>query len=155
MAASGTTIMSSLIANKYADMLYQMSQKDQGPFPYEDCRKILREAGDNLYDDLIPDLSAYFYEIYSHSAGAKNLIGWSSVELTRSQKVFRKSFFGRQPKYAPLEPMINQDNTMALAQRMGLYEQMRLGLIKFITSLIEDQRLLNTSQQRNLQEVHH
>jgi predicted patatin/cPLA2 family phospholipase len=146
--------MSSYTANKYADMLYQMSQKDQGPFPYEDCRKILREAGNALYDDLIPDLSAYFYEIYSHSAGAKNLIGWSSVELTRSQKIFRKSFFARQPKYASIESMINQDNTPTLVQRMGLYEQMRLSLTKLITSLIEDQRLLNTSQKKLL-EAHH
>jgi hypothetical protein len=154
LVAPGITGMSSFTANKNAEMLHQMSQEDQGPFPYEDCRKILQESGNALYDDLIPDLSAYFYEIYSHSSGAKNLLSWSNIELVRSQKTFRKSFFRRHPKYAPLELMINQDNTPVLAQRMSLYDQIRLGLIKFITILIEDQRLLDTSQKKLL-EAHH
>lgn len=147
--------MSSYIVSKYADALYEMSQKDRGPFPYEDCRQILREAGTDVYDDLIPDLSSYFYDIYSHSAGAKNLVSWSDIELTRSQKAFRKSFFDRHPKYSPLEPAINLNNASTLAQRMKLYDQLRHNLIKFTSILMEDRKSLNASQQRKQLEVHH
>ncbi len=146
--------MSSYTASKYADTLYQMSQEDQGPFPYEDCKKLLREAGNNLYDDLVPDLNTYFYEIYSYSAGAKNLVAWSSEELTHSRNLFYKSFFDRYPKYTPLQTMINKDNVPTLAQRISLYDQIRLSLTKFISILIDEQVLLKTSQKKLL-EAHH
>lgn len=146
--------MSSYTASKYADTLYQMSQEDQGPFPYEDCKKLLREAGNNLYDDLVPDLNTYFYEIYSYSAGAKNLVAWSSEELTPSRNLFYKSFFDRYPKYTPLQTIINKDNVPTLAQRISLYDQIRLSLTKFISILIDEQVLLKTSQKKLL-EAHH
>ena len=147
--------MNNLVASRYADALYQMSQKDQGPFPYEDCRKLLQEAGNNLYGDLVPDLNTYFYEIYSYSAGARNLVAWSSEELVQSRKLFHKSFFDRYPQYAPLQPVINQDNVPTLAQRMSLYDQMRVKLTKFIKVLIDDHNTLKASQQRKLLEAHH
>lgn len=146
--------MNDLVVSKYADGLYLMSQEDQGPFPYEDCRKLLQEVGNKLYGDLVPDLNTYFYEIYSYSAGAKNLVTWSNEELAQSRKLFHKSFFDRYPQYAALQPIINQDNVPALAQRMSLYNQMRLSLTKFIKVLIDNHNTLKASQQRELLEAH-
>ena len=142
------------LSSNYIASLSEMADSFRGPFPYEDCRKLMKQAGNIKYDDLIPDLNNYFYEIVSHSAGAKNLTAWPSHKLTQSQTALSKSFFQRFPKYHSLESMVDGRNTPDLDLKLRQSEQMRVTLLELIAFELQEQQRSNSALQQKFLQLH-
>ena len=136
------------------DQIHALSSKLSGAFPYDDCNLLfaqLREAGttqtDKRYGDLIPDLDAYLYLVESHSTGVAKLAGWSSSELSVSQKLLKNSFFQTHARYRTLEWMINEINTPRLHQLLTVSNELRSMLQKLIIDTVEESKRINLMRQ--------
>ncbi|MDQ3254788.1 MAG: YxiJ-like family protein [Acidobacteriota bacterium] len=116
--------------------LYQTDSRN--PFPYAGCRKLLRAGGGN-YEDLIPDLNTYFYNIASHSGGVKKILKWPKERLLEARKKLEKSFFEVYPEYKPLEIMITKSDTPDLYEALALHERARMKLLDLLSQLLKEQ----------------
>jgi len=142
--------------NDLVEQVQLLAQQSDAPFPYEDCRKVLREASEALpgqakrYQDLIPDLDSYFYIIDSYAGGVEQALTRPDDELIRASGLFKNSFFQAHPKYKSLEWMINQINTPKLYQEMALRNQLRQILLELFTRRLLHKKALNTKRQEQL-----
>jgi len=138
-----------------AEQIRHLSQKLEGPFPYEDCGQVLSQIREKLdaksakrYADLIPDLSAYFYLVDSHSSGVDFVLKWQASELFVSQSLLKKSFFQTHTRYREIEWMINELNTPNLHMRLTVSNELRLMLQKLMLDLIEETKRVNIARQQ-------
>lgn len=142
--------------NNFVEQVQLLLQQFSGPFPYEDCRRILRDASEALpgqgkqYQDLIPDLDSYFYVVDSYAGGVLQVLERPSIELVRAQGFLKNSFFQMHPKYKSLEWMINQINTPKLYQKVALSNQLRHILLELFTRRLLYTQKSNTIRQEQL-----
>lgn len=130
--------MERMNVNKLASELQHLYQAEfHSPFPYKDCRKLLSEANED-YEDLIPDLDSYFYNIASHCGGVRKILKWSNEQLLKSREQLGESFFVKYPQYKPLEPMITNVNTPDLYARLELCERLRVNLLELLFELLSE-----------------
>lgn len=127
-----------------------------GPFPYADCRTLLGELRGNnsqqgrRYEDLIPDLNSYFYNVYSYASGISQVLGWDGPELFQAREKMRRSFFQVHARYKAIEWMINQIGTPELHRKLGLSNQIRLLLVELITQRLIFEQQVNIERQELL-----
>ena len=147
--------MSTYTHQVLADQIRTLSRKLEGPFPYEDCYQVtaqLREKSDlrgvKRYEDLIPDLDAYFYLVDSHSSGVEFVMKWPTSELVVSQALLKKSFFQTHTKYREIEWMINELNTPKLYIMLTVSDELRVMLQKLMLDLVEETKRVNTARQQ-------
>jgi len=153
---SSITIKMSLYTNQIlADQIRHLSEKLEGPFPYEDCDKVLAQLREKLgpkiakcYQDLIPDLDAYFYLVASHSSGVEFVVEWQTSELVGSQLLLKKSFYQTHTRYREIEWMINEINTPKLHMRLTVCDELRVMLQKLMLDLVEEMKRVNTARQQ-------
>ena len=153
---SSITIKMSLYTNQIlADQIRHLSEKLEGPFPYEDCDKVLAQLREKLdpkiakrYQDLIPDLDAYFYLVDSHSSGVEYVVRWQTSELVVSQGLLKKSFFQTHTRYQEIEWMINEINAPKLHMRLTVSNELRVMLQKLMLDLIEETKRANLVRQQ-------
>lgn len=119
-----------------AALLEVYEEKFHHPFPYEDCRVLLRKE---QHQDLIPDLDAYFYNIASHCFGIENVLKWSSAKLEASRKALSQSFFEKHSQYKQLEQHITDVDTPNLYARFRVCERLRADLTHLISQLLRRQ----------------
>ena len=140
-------------------LIMSLSEGLNKPFPYTDCRKVLQdqfEATPKLekrYHDLIPDLSTYFSDIYSHASGVNYILDWPSNRMVESQNFLKRSFFEAYPKYKSVEWRINQLNTPVLYQEIGVSNQLRSLLRELLSQLLAQRYQANVSRQKHLLSV--
>lgn len=120
------------------ELLSLYKEEYRGPFPYTDSRKLVSEDAER-YQDLVPDLNVYFYQIASHCNGVKKVLKWQRERLLESQTWLAKSFFEAFPKYKPLESLITESNTPDLYSRMILCEKLRAKLLDLLSRLLSEQ----------------
>ena len=77
------------------------------PFPYEDCRKILKQLNYQNHD-LIPCLDVYFSDVAGFCSSGKRVENWSTEKITDAKIKLNKSFFDRFPKLSELKAKINE-----------------------------------------------
>lgn len=155
-SVSLTTIKMSIYTNQVlADQILYLSKKLDGPFPYEDCRQVLAQLREKLdprasrrYEELIPDLDAYFYLVDSHSSGVEHVIRWQVSELVISEGVLKKSFFQTHTRYREIEWMINELNTPKLHMMLTVSNELRVMLQKLIFDLVEESKRVNIARQQ-------
>jgi YxiJ-like protein len=117
-------------------ILRRLEEKRQHPFPYDGCRKILRES-DNRYENLIPDLDIYFSDIAGYCSWGKKILDWPKEKIQEAKERLEEDFFEKYPKYKPLEPMLTETNVPDLHAELALYETMRTKLLQLLTRLSE------------------
>lgn len=134
-----------------------LSKKLGGPFPYEDCRVVMKQIGYSLetreskrYGDLIPDLDAYFYLVSSHSRGIMEFAEWAASEMIVSRELLKKSFFQTHRRYLDIQWMINEINSPVLFMRLTASNELRNMLLKLISDRVEESRRVNTIRQEKL-----
>lgn len=115
----------------------QYQQGFRGPFPYADCRKLLRQDAE-LYESLIPDLDLYFSDIAGYCSDVKRISQWSDERLGEAEKTIRRSFFERHQQYEPLKLEITESNTPDLHKRLALCERLRIKFLELL-SFIDDE----------------
>ena len=138
-----------------ADQIRTLSQKLEGPFPYEDARQVLAQLRENLdskstkrYEDLVPDLDAYFYLVDSHSSGVDFVLKWQASEIVVSQGLLKKSFFQTHTKYREIAWMINELNTPKLHAMLTVSDELRVMLQKLMLDLVEETKRVNAARQK-------
>lgn len=139
-----------------AKQITMLSGELRKPFPYADCRKVLQEAfkanpkQEKRYHDLIPDLSTYFSDIYSHAAGVSHILEWPSDQIVQAQDFLKRSFFDSYSSYKPVEWRVNQLNTPTLYQEIAVSNQLRNLLRELLSQLLFQRRQVNASRQEQL-----
>lgn len=99
------------------------------PFPYEDSRTLLREAG-GQYDGLIPDLDVFFSTIAGYCSWQERVLKWSEEQVREAEVRLANSFFERFPRYGPLERLITESDTPTLHAHIATYEKIRACLLE-------------------------
>jgi len=128
------------------------------PFPYDDCRKVLNEAEaapkhTRRYHDLIPDLSTYFSDIYSHASGVEFLKEWPSDRISQSQAFLKRSFFDAYSAYKSIEWRINEIDTPTLYRDIVVNNQLRNLLLELFSQLLYERVQINEARQKQLLSV--
>lgn len=95
----------------------------QGPFPYDDCWKVLGEETDQ-YEDFIPDLNTYFHAIWSHWSGVEKVLRLPNDRLLTSQKFIGQTFWENFPKYGPLKDRVTENTTPRLHERLEICDEL-------------------------------
>jgi len=136
------------------NQILTLSEKLGGPFPYEDCRVVMRQIGASLeprdskkYGDLIPDLDGYFYLVSSHSQGIMQFAEWAAAEMIVSRELLKKSFFQTHRRYQDIQWMINEINSPMLFMRLTASNELRVMLLKLISDRVEESRCVNMIRQ--------
>ena len=149
--------MSIYTSQVLADQIRHLSEKLGGPFPYEDCGTVLAQLREKLepriarrYEDLTPDLDAYFYLVDSHSSGVDFVVNWQAPEIVVSQALLKKSFFQTHTRYREIEWMINEINTPKLHMMLTVSNELRVMLQKLMLDLIEETSRMSTARQQEL-----
>lgn len=101
-----------------------LAATDQGPFPYEDCRYLLR-TNPGEYEQLIPDLSSHFMTIAGYASNASQIEEWTEERIRLAREHLSNPFFENHPEYELLQRQISPEDTPHLADRLGLYEDLR------------------------------
>jgi hypothetical protein len=76
---------------------------------------------------IVPDLDEYFSFIAGYSSSATRLNERSKDELRRAVPELRRSFFDKNPQYALLKDVI--DDEEALSRQINIADELRLDLI--------------------------
>lgn len=147
--------MSLYTSQALASQILRLSEKLSGPFPYDDCFQVTAQLREKLdlrgvkrYEDLIPELDAYFYLVDSHASGVEHIIAWQSTEITVSQELLKKSFFQNHRRYREIEWMINEINTPKLYMMLTVSNELRVMLQKLMFDLIEEAKRINLARQQ-------
>lgn len=105
------------------------------PFPYSDCRFLLREFEDPRSSGLIPDLDLYFSTIVGCAQSARRLLGWPQDKIAAVRRELEGSFFERHPVYDPLKVRITPVATPELYRRLLVCDQLRVDLLDILATL--------------------
>jgi hypothetical protein len=103
-------------------------------FPYGNCRKLFLEAGEAALD-FIPDLDLHASFIAGYSSRGPLLVKLSGQQVSRVRSLASRSFFGKYPAYADLQPLITEAYVPELFGFLGWIEEMRLLLMKVVDRL--------------------
>ncbi len=107
------------------------------PFPYEDCRQVMEEAG--MKDTaLIPDLDIYLSDLAGYASWGKKILDWPREKMLEAQAKLARTFFDLHPQYAPLAPLITETKTPDLASRIAVYEKLRIEMLDLLSRLLSD-----------------
>jgi len=121
-----------------ADELRRIFKEELGkPFPYEDCRRVMEEAG-MKGAALIPDLDLYLSDLASYASWGKKILDWSRESILEARVKMEKSFFELHPKYLPLASLITEMKTPDLAFQMALYEKLRIEILNLLSQLLSE-----------------
>jgi hypothetical protein len=104
-------------------------------FPYPDCRK-LQKLHPRIARQLVPDLDMYFSFIAGYSSSATRLDQRPQRELRAAVPKLRRSFSDWYPRYKQLAMLITDVNTPLLSHDLKVADQLRGGLLTFITELL-------------------
>jgi hypothetical protein len=136
------------------NQILTLSEKLWGPFPYQDCRVVMKQIAASLepreskrYGDLIPDLDAYFYLVSSHSRGVMEFAEWTATEMVASRELLKKSFFQTHRRYYDIQWMINEINSPVLFMRLTASNELRSMLLKLISDKVEESQRVNVARQ--------
>ncbi len=127
--------MNTLTTDTLAEEILRTAQEAQGPFPTHDCETIARQA-EIAPQSLVSDLDTYFYDIWSPSNGVKKLSRKTDAWLSDLKVYLEQDFFSRYAQYAPLEVLINQENSPDLDHRLQIFDRLRGDLILFLSELL-------------------
>ena len=105
-----------------------------GPFPYDGCRKLLREKS-GTFQHLISDLDMYFSGIAGYASWGKKILGWTDEKIREVRQILGVNFFDMHPQYKPLEAMITEEETPDLYHDLMNYERVRKELLELLSRL--------------------
>jgi len=111
----------------------------RGPFPRDECQRLVSNAKPG-YKNLVPDMDAYFYDVWSAANGVHRLSRQTDEQLVTMRASFALSFFDRFPEYRPFAAHISPDETPQLSARLALFDALRSDLTQFITALLDARR---------------
>lgn len=118
-----------------ADRLARFHQETRStPFPYEGCRRLLRETP-GAHEDLIPDLDLYFSNIAGYCSWGRRILKWPKEKREEAKNGLSLSFVEKYPKYTPLMVRITETSTPDLFREMMLHENIRKELLGIIDRL--------------------
>ncbi|MGH9769185.1 MAG: hypothetical protein ACREAB_17295 [Blastocatellia bacterium] len=107
------------------------------PFPYEDCRRVMDEAG--MKDSaLIPDLDLYLSNLAGYASWGKKILDWPREKMLEARARLTKTFFELHQQYLSLAPLITETKTPDLAFQMALYEKLRIEMLDLLSKLLSD-----------------
>ena len=112
--------------------LYEEARRE--PFPYDGCRKLLRE-GSGRYEGLIPDLDMYLSDIAGYCSSGSRILRWQGAKIKEAEERLKQSFFERHPQYQPLESLITETDTPDLYTCLAVHEAVRKKLLKVLSRL--------------------
>jgi hypothetical protein len=118
------------------DELIRLNAADNGPFPYEGCRKLLAADDEGVYRALIPDLDSYFSEIAGYRSSAKRMPRWPRDKVLGARSRVERSLQDRYPQYEKLNELRRQD-APDLYERLAQSERARTTLLRFLDLLLE------------------
>jgi len=116
-----------------AKALEQLYKEAHHPFPYGDCRKILRDNPDMRFSGLIPDLDVYFSLIVGRASYGKRILRWPKEQIEQIQTELRRSFFDQFPVYLPLREQMT--SSPDLGRDLAAVDTMRDLLLKLLSRL--------------------
>ena len=67
-----------------------------GPFPYDDCRTLLR-VNPQKYEDLIPALDLFFSTVAGYGSWGSKLLQWSPGQIHKATENLADNFFEKNP----------------------------------------------------------
>jgi hypothetical protein len=102
-----------------------------GSFPYADCYRLSEELPASQ-ESLIPALDWYFGAVAGYSSSASGLHARPAAALQAAETVLSKSFFERFPELESYKPLIDEERTPDLHQRLQVVEKLRLGLLDLV-----------------------
>ena len=122
-------------ANQLAAEVSELFNKTiRGPFPYDDCRALLREAP-NKYKDLIPALDLFFSTVAGYGSWGPKLLQWSPGQRQKATEDLAVSFFEKYPLYEPLLPLVTFSITPRLYSAFKAHESLRQSLLELLKLL--------------------
>lgn len=127
--------MKTLTTEPLVEEILRTAQEAKAPFPTYDCETVARQAGLDP-QRLVSDLDTYFYDIWSPGNGVKKLSRKSDAWLRDLKVYLEQDFFSRYAQYAPLEVLINQENSPDLDHRLQIFDRLRGDLILFLSELL-------------------
>ncbi len=124
-------------ANQLAAEVSELFTKGMvGPFPYSDCRRLLREDPDK-YEYLIPTLDLFFSTVAGYASWGLKSLQWGSEQIDKATKDLKASFFEQYPLYEPLLPLVTFSNTPHLYSDLRAHEGVRQKLLELLELLNE------------------
>lgn len=106
----------------------------EGPFPYEDCRRLRKQAG--LEDDrLVACLDLYFADMFGLSAYACQLHLRSAGKHAEDEQVMQLDVFQRFEYLEGYRPLITETNTPRIYKRLIASEHLRAGVLVILGEL--------------------
>lgn len=118
--------------NELIRELARLCKDDDGPFPYDDYRKILREAG-KKYSELSPDLNRWGMDILGCCSRGWSVLNWPKDEVEHTKKVLSLSFYEKHPEYTPLVALITASATPDLDAYLVIHEKMRQTFLELLS----------------------
>ncbi len=97
------------LLNELANEIAQLYREYTHPFPYEGCRAVITKFG-QAFEDLIPDLDLFFYDVWSYTGSTEWLMNLTPEEAKMMQRKLKFSFFEEHPQYKVAESFITADN---------------------------------------------
>lgn len=120
--------------DKRIAQILTLYQESHTQFPYDDCRRIFKKAG-QVYEHLISDLDLYFSDIAGYASWGNKSLRWSEKKLEEVKESLAKSFFQQHPEYNLIEPLITESGTPDLYSQLMRYEKMRSLILELISDL--------------------
>ncbi len=112
-------------------------EEARSPFPYDGCRWLLSDFGDE-FEDFIPDLNMWSSDIAGCCSWGKRIVRWSEERVLQARGAMSLSFFDQHPEYAMLERLIAEVDTPDLYEYLRLYEQMRKKLVDLFDFMLKE-----------------
>lgn len=122
MALTDDMVLSSMF-----DTIAQLYRADSGPFPYDDCSRLIVHVGESARG-LIPDLTRYSATLAGYRSRGHRISKMSATEISEARKAASGSFFAIHPEYEACRIFITKSETPYLTQKLDLYEKMRVTL---------------------------
>lgn len=109
------------------------------PFPYEDCRKILKQNRKE-FEDLIPSLDVYFSDVAGFCSSGKRIERWTEEQIAAVESKLGDSFFERFPTFTELKSEINEKQTPRLHSQLLIFDLMRLTFVDILSEIKKSER---------------
>lgn len=105
-----------------------------GPFPYDDCRTLLR-VNPKKYEDLIPALDLFFSTVAGYGSWGSKVLQWNPGQIQKATEDLTNNFFEKHPLYEPLLPLVTSSDTPHLYSALKAHESLRQNLIELLKLL--------------------
>ncbi|MES2463229.1 MAG: hypothetical protein V4671_21825 [Armatimonadota bacterium] len=137
--------------NNIVDEFLQLSNERPGPFPYDDCFRIIDIArleianstcrgfeviNDREIGDFVPDLAWYDAKISGIASWGKWAVPWDDKRIKMAEDITKRSFFEDHPEYQILRNKITSEDTPVLYEYIVFQEAVRTGVLQILALLV-------------------